>query len=174
MSQFEPSEMVKHLKDLDRLKNLAPLFPQIDVDCMLTSFLLIRTSHELYHEVSPLLTENGLSPGKIRILISLMLLKKPLLPSEMAKSAGVTRSTMTGLINGLEKDGLIRRGSHEDRRMTAIHLTEEGEAVVRQILPQYATQLSGVMNHLSLDEREVLKQLLYKIRSGIESNRNEH
>ncbi|WP_322923626.1 MarR family winged helix-turn-helix transcriptional regulator [Paenibacillus campi] len=173
MSQFEPSDMAKHLKDMDRLKELAPLFPQLDVNCMLISFLLIRTSHELYHEVSPLLTENGLSPGKIRILISLMLLKKPLLPSEMAQSAGVTRSTMTGLINGLEKDGLIRRGSHEDRRMTAIHLTEEGEAVVKHILPQYGAQLAGIMNHLTADERDVLKQLLYKIRAGIESKQPE-
>ncbi|WP_458120523.1 MarR family winged helix-turn-helix transcriptional regulator [Paenibacillus sp. Z6-24] len=156
------------LKELDRLSALAPLFPEINVECMLTSLLLIRTSHDLYNQSSSLLMERGLSQGKMRILTSLLIRKKPLLPSELAKSAGVTRSTMTGLINGLEKDGLIRRGAHEDRRMTAIHLTEEGEALLMATLPEYARVVTSVMSQLTEEEQGMLQQLLYKLRKGIE------
>lgn len=169
MPNIESSGSNFNVQELDRLYELAPLFPDMNVDCLLTSFLLIRTSHDLYNQSAALLTENGLSHGKVRILASLLLRKKPLLPSEMAKSAGVTRSTMTGLISGLEKDGLIRRGPHEDRRMTAIHLTEEGQALLMDILPAYSSIVSGIMNELTDEERIVLKKLLFKIRKGMSS-----
>lgn len=165
MPKLESLDMVQKL---DRLQELAPLFPNVDIDCLLTSFLLIRTSHDLHNQSASLLTENGLSQGKVRILASLLLRKEPLLPSELAKSAGVTRSTMTGLINGLEKDGLIRRGAHEDRRMTAIHLTEQGEALLMNIMPAYSDLVSSILSHLTPEERLLLKGLLHKIRTGIE------
>lgn len=170
MPKIELSDMDHKM---DRLQELAPLFPNMDMDCLLTSFLLIRTSHDLYNQSASLLTENGLSQGKVRILASLLLRKHPLLPSEMAKSAGVTRSTMTGLINGLEKDGLIRRGAHEDRRMTTIHLTEQGEALLMKIMPAYADLVSCIMTKLTTEERVLLKGLLHKIRTGIEETKPE-
>ncbi|MEW4370949.1 MarR family winged helix-turn-helix transcriptional regulator [Paenibacillus kandeliae] len=170
MPKLESSHMDHKL---DRLQELAALFPNMDIDCLLTSFLLIRTSHDLYNQSASLLTENGLSQGKVRILASLLLRKELVLPSELAKSAGVTRSTMTGLINGLEKDGLIRRGAHEDRRMTAIHLTEQGEALLMNVMPAYGDLVSGMLSHLTSEERIVLKGLLHKIRTGIEQTKPE-
>src|SRR4051794_41717575 len=50
--------------------------------------------------------------------------------SELAEAMGVTSATLTHRLNGLEKDGLIRRGREPDnRRVQRVELTDEGVAM---------------------------------------------
>lgn len=167
MSIIESSDEPNKSEELHKISELRKLFPDLDIDCLSTSILLIRTSHEIFNETSALLSQHGLSPSKMRILVPLLLRKKPLQPSDLADYSGVTRSTMTGLINGLEKDGLIRRGAHEDRRMTSIHLTDEGKKLIYDTLPIYMEQINMMMSELTAEEQKVLNRLLYKIQTGL-------
>ncbi|UIJ37993.1 MarR family transcriptional regulator [Desulfobaculum bizertense] len=49
-------------------------------------------------------------------------------PSELASKAGVTRATMTGLLDRLETEGHVTRAqSQEDRRKLTINLTQAGQ-----------------------------------------------
>ncbi|MDN4619033.1 MarR family transcriptional regulator [Paenibacillus sp. PsM32] len=171
MSIIDSSDDHVPSEEMDKLSELSKLYPDFNIDCMRTSILLIRTSHEIFNETSTLLARHGLSPSKMRILVPLLLRKKPLLPSDLAEYSGVTRSTMTGLINGLEKDGLIRRGAHEDRRMTSIHLTDEGKQLIHSTLPVYMEQINQLMSHITEDEQKVLHRLLYKIQAGLETSK---
>ncbi|WP_180954641.1 MarR family winged helix-turn-helix transcriptional regulator [Bacillus sp. V5-8f] len=117
--------------------------------------------------MSSKLSDFGLSQGKFKILLVLYRFPSPLKPSELAAYAKVTRSTMTGLINGLEGDGFIRRGSHEDGRMTAIHLTEAGIDIINRLLPFYAAHNADLMSELTKEDHKSLQALLKKVRIGL-------
>jgi MarR family transcriptional repressor of emrRAB len=57
-------------------------------------------------------------------------------PSELCTATGETRSNMTRITDELVAKGLIRRvANEEDRRRVDLSLTEEGMALLRQVVP---------------------------------------
>jgi DNA-binding MarR family transcriptional regulator len=69
-------------------------------------------------------------------------------------------SNMTGIIDRLEKRGLVRREpSPTDRRVKNVVLTEEGERVIDVIRGRMHATRAGLDN-LSAQERETLYTLL--------------
>ena len=61
---------------------------------------------------------------------------------ELAKAVVLTRSGVTRLVDGLEKDGLVRRAScPSDKRGTLVSLTDEGLARLRAAT---STHVAGV------------------------------
>ena len=71
---------------------------------------LMRTSTELTEAFDALHASHNISHGRF---IVLMLLnrdpEKPVNPADLADRANVTRATMTGLIDTLERDGFVKR-----------------------------------------------------------------
>uniref|UniRef100_UPI0006874E05 MarR family winged helix-turn-helix transcriptional regulator n=1 Tax=Ectobacillus panaciterrae TaxID=363872 RepID=UPI0006874E05 len=128
---------------------------------------LIRVTHEVEHELTSKLSYFGLSDRKYKILLSLLNHERPLNPSELADYAGVTRSTITGLLDGLEKDEFIRKSMPEDRRKTAIHVTEKGRQVVNTLTPLYGTYITNIFSKMTKEEQLLLMDLLGKIKSGL-------
>ncbi|MFB5268695.1 MarR family winged helix-turn-helix transcriptional regulator [Paenibacillus enshidis] len=155
-----------------RVRKLAEHFPQLEVRCLRTMMFYIHTTHEVYNEMSGKLSEHGLSVGKMKILMPLFVYRKSLTPSELAAYSGVTRSTMTSVIDGLERDGLIKRASLNDRRMTAIHLTEKGMELINTTVPAYASFVAGIMQDFTEEDHETLVRLLHKLSDGLERFRN--
>ena len=67
-------------------------------------------------------------------------------PSILAEKAGVSRATMTGLLDGLEQGHLIERLlTKADRRSTFIKLTEAGQAKLDIVMPDYYSRLRECM-----------------------------
>jgi DNA-binding MarR family transcriptional regulator len=88
----------------------------------------------------------------------------PRTPAELAEAAGVTRATMTGLIDTLERDGLVtREPDPHDRRMLSVRITPKADAFLRQFLPQHFRVMNALMSTLSENERKTLVRLLAKI-----------
>lgn len=74
--------------------------------------------------------------------------------SELARSALLSRSGLTRLVDKLEKEKLIeRRNCAEDGRVQHARLTEAGVAMLRKIWPVYR---AGIANYFAahLDEAE--------------------
>jgi len=71
---------------------------------------------------------------------------------------------MTGLVDTLERDGLVRRASDPtDRRMMSVQLTPKGQAQIEAILPGHFRRMAELMKPLSVAERKTLVHLLGKI-----------
>jgi DNA-binding MarR family transcriptional regulator len=69
-------------------------------------------------------------------------------------------SNMTGIVDRLEKRGLVRREpSSTDRRVKNVVLTDEGERVIDVIRGKMHTTLAG-LNRLSDQDQEALYDLL--------------
>jgi DNA-binding MarR family transcriptional regulator len=75
--------------------------------------------------------ETGISLAQYRLLQSIS--GQPQRASELAARVGVTRPTLTSLVDGLEQAGLLRRERvRSDRRGIQLELTQAGlEAVAR-------------------------------------------
>tara|TARA_R110002050_G_scaffold256761_1_gene395823 strand:+ start:63 stop:632 length:570 start_codon:yes stop_codon:yes gene_type:complete len=168
------------LKDLPRYECLieaARLFPDMDPSAFEVYLQLLRTGDEIFGIESSYLASKGISQGRFTVLM--LLLEKAGAstcpscaassnPADLAEKAGVTRATMTGLIDTLVKDGLVRREpAPNDRRMMEVSLTAEGEALAAGILPGYFRRVAAVMNRLTESDRRTLVQLFIKIQRGL-------
>jgi len=84
-------------------------------------------------------------------------------PGQVADLLRVSRTTMTGILDRLESDGLIARSINpDDRRSFALEVTEGGQELVRQIDSWRSEPLRAAM--ATMDEAS-LKALL----TGIEA-----
>src|SRR3954468_2311942 len=90
--------------------------------------------------------------------------------SELAEAMGVTSATLTHHLNGLEKDGLIRRWREaENRRVQRVELTDAGIAMfdrLRDVGVKHAPRLRAL---LSGEEIEQLGGLLDRLAQGVTS-----
>src|SRR3954449_12837734 len=88
--------------------------------------------------------------------------------SELAEAMGVTSATLTHHLNGLERDGLIRRWREPDnRRVQRVELTDEGVAMfdqLREVAVAHDARLRGL---LAPEEAEQLGALLERLAAGV-------
>lgn len=86
--------------------------------------------------------------------------------AELSARSQIDRTTMGGVIDRLEKEGLVKRCKHpEDRRAYRICLTEKGRALQPLLTPLAARAQKKFIAKLDPQELETLKSLLDKIRT---------
>ena len=73
-----------------------------------------------------------------------------------AHTAGVEYGSFTYLADKLEKKGLIRRGSTQDKRCTTLYLTAEGERAAVELRAQFDAYAAGRIETLTGEERAAL------------------
>lgn len=84
----------------------------------------------------------------------------------LSAKSQIDRTTMGGLIDRLEKEGLVvRQADPEDRRAYRICLTEKGKALQPELTPLARRAQEMFIAKLTPQEVETLKSLLEKIRS---------
>ncbi|MBN1905720.1 MAG: MarR family transcriptional regulator [Deltaproteobacteria bacterium] len=87
-----------------------------------------------------------------------------LTPAQLADEVHLTRSTMTGNLDSLQKKGFIKRESHpNDRRMLLITLTQEGIDFCKKTMPMRYAHVLRVMKGMSGDERKNLRGIYEKL-----------
>lgn len=159
----------KNLPRYECLIEAAQTFPDLDPSACEAFLYLLRAGNESVHDCEAYFARHGLSQGRFTVLMLLLDKSKnePLsarTPAELADLANVTRATMTGLIDTLERDCLVTREPDlVDRRMMAVKLTAKGHSLLRRFLPGYFKRMAGLMAPLSEPERKTLVRLLLKI-----------
>lgn len=89
-------------------------------------------------------------------------------PSKLAEKAGVSRATMTGLLDGLSREKLIERIVDEkDKRQTQIKLTSKGQKQLDDVMPDYYQRLGKLMSVIDKDEGETLMRVLGKLKQNL-------
>lgn len=168
--------MMRDLPRYECLLEATQQFPDLDPSACEAYLHLLRVADDVHRAREASLACHGLSQGRFTVLM--LLLDKtqnrpaPRTPAELADSAGVTRATMTGLIDTLERDGLVRREPDpKDRRMMSVHLTGRGHEVLRRILPGHFQWMAGLLQGLSETERKTLLRLLAKISRQVAESR---
>ncbi|MEU3465469.1 MarR family transcriptional regulator [Streptomyces sp. NPDC006733] len=109
----------------------------------------------------------GLSTGRYRLLADLEDHGGEKSPSRLAEDLDVSRATITGLLDGLEREGLIaRRPSTEDGRGSVAVLTARGAQRLRDMASDHFGRLEAMVVGLSVEERAVFLDLLARVARG--------
>lgn len=170
------------LKDLPRYECLleaARENPDLDPSAAEAFLHLLRTGDEAFAVTERNLSTHGISQGRFSVLMLLWRSSQPRAkekgeaddcchgprtPAELAEAAGVTRATMTGLVDTLERDGLVKREPDPtDRRMMSVILTAKGGRMLHTLLPGHFKAIAQLMSPLSEAERKTLVRLLGKV-----------
>jgi DNA-binding MarR family transcriptional regulator len=88
----------------------------------------------------------------------------PLETRELALRMGVTRPTVSGVTDTLERRDLVeRRGHAEDGRLRTVALTAGGERTFEELFPRFNAEESLACNGLEASERSHLAALLRRL-----------
>lgn len=92
--------------------------------------------------------------------------------SELSEATLVTKGTLTGVLDRLERKGLIRRDAVAgDRRCSRIRLTDKGEALFRKTFAAHAGFLRPYFERaLTQKEADLVRALLLRIRDSFRRN----
>ena len=127
-------------------------------------FQLLSLSSSIDRDCATRLAPQGLSEGRFIVLFLLHGAGGTLPPHELAERAGVTRATISGLLDGLQREGLLqRRGDAEDGRRLQIVLTAKGARLAESLFDQHTQWIGGLFNGLEASEQRQLSQLLHKV-----------
>lgn len=139
-----------------------------DVESMRVSAQALSLAGLIDRRRAQVLQPQGLSEGRFILLFLLEGHRNGLPPHTLADQAGVARATITGLVDGMVRDGLVERNANpEDRRSNLVVLTRKGRAVSKKVFPGQAEVLANAFSALSANDRRQLSRLLGKVTTAL-------
>lgn len=140
-----------------------------DVEGIRLCFQTLSLASAIDRDCAALLAPHGLSEGRFVLLFLLDAASGGLAPNVLAEQAGVTRATVTGLLDGLEREELIERQADAvDRRALRVRLTCKGKRVAKNVFDQHGRWIASLFDNLSPSERTQLTALLDKVAGTLE------
>jgi MarR family 2-MHQ and catechol resistance regulon transcriptional repressor len=142
-------------------------FGECDFDSVNALLTLKRTTADLENFGSGYFKQYDLSPGRFNVLMSLFGAPNHTQSlSDLGDFLVVTRANITGLVDGLVEDGLIRRIDHpDDRRVVLAQLTEKATTFLTWFAPQHHKNIKHLMSIFTPDEKREFVKLLDKLRA---------
>lgn len=130
-------------------------------------FLLAQVSRLHRHRARELLHTLGLHRGQPPVLIALHE-QDGLTHSELAEHLGITRATITKMIQRMERSGFLKREPDaNDRRVSRVYLTRAGHSVYADLESFQQQMDTESFRGFSEEEREVLHGFLLRIRENL-------
>lgn len=128
---------------------------------------LIGNTAQLWRKIRRTLEEKEPSPwlrlslsrGQLRILF--LLASTQMSPGAVAVALGVPKANVTGIIERLVRQGLIRREQNlKDRRSHTLCLTAKGRGEVERLREWSARRIERVLERIPEDELKILAHSL--------------
>ena len=83
---------------------------------------------------------------------------------ELSRLLLVTAGNLTGIVDRLEADGLVRRAKDpHDRRVVRVVLTAKGRELILRIIPDHARDIHTSLAAVPADELQALNRLLTRL-----------
>ncbi|HEX5368887.1 MAG TPA: MarR family transcriptional regulator [Dehalococcoidia bacterium] len=137
--------------------------------------LMIMRAYNAVKSDTPFQHRKGLTNARYNVLRLLIQREQGRMPmGDIIQGMNVSPTNITKLVDGLEKDGLVRRAfDPADKRKIWVELTPAGSNVVLEAFPEVVRHVDSLWQGLSPDERRVLIHLLAKLRLTILTNSSE-
>jgi len=113
----------------------------------------------------------GLAEAEFRVLTTLFSQPDGVAhPSDLCARADQSPANMSRISDALVSRDLITRVlSLQDRRRIVLRITEQGEDLVRQLLPKLFVSLRGMLAEFSESEQRLLISLLKRLHANMEA-----
>jgi DNA-binding MarR family transcriptional regulator len=127
----------------------------------------VRTADVLFDRIGRLLRPLGVSAAG-GLVLGLLRDRGPMSPSELGDRLIVTRATVTGLLDSLERPGFVRRNAHpSDRRSLVIEITPDGLEVLQRLRTVVHRHEKAWLSSFSNDDLEAYIRLLQRIQEAL-------
>ena len=111
---------------------------------------ILRTAEVLWESSRVFFARWDLSTSQFNILNLLRGYPDGASQTELSRELIMHRSNVTGLVDRLEKRGLVKRTSDPgDRRVHRVKLTREGKSIMAKVLPEYYGAAEDVLGKLT-------------------------
>lgn len=128
------------------------------------SFLLAKCHQKAFHIFKQKLEPYHLTPPQLATLAFLWK-KDSVNQIQLGELMGVDRTTISGIVDRLERGGLVKRESDPgDRRSCMLCLTEKGRSLEQELVPMAMEVNNALAQSLTDADVEQLVSLLKKIR----------
>ena len=125
---------------------------------------ILRTAEVLWESSRVFFARWDLSTSQFNVLNLLRGHPEGASQTLLSKELIMHRSNVTGLVDRLEKRGLVKRANDPgDRRVHLVKLTKPGRAILEQVLPVYYAAAEDVLGKLSPRQAGQLAQSLDRI-----------
>ena len=123
-------------------------------------FMLLRAREGCMTRFRPILAEQGLTEQQWRVIRALAE-RNGLESSELAESTMILKPSMTGIVDRLERDGLVeRRKDRHDGRKNCIWLTRKARRLYERIIPLVEAEYANMKSRFTEDGWQELFQSL--------------
>ena len=129
-----------------------------------TGFLLAKAYQRACAIFKEFFDPYSLTPQQFGVLAFLWQ-QDGLSQAELSLKSQIDRTTVGGIVDRLEKEGLVVRRTHpEDRRAYQVFLTDRGKGLEEELSALAMSALEKVNAPLSTEEQETFARLLEKLR----------
>jgi DNA-binding MarR family transcriptional regulator len=133
---------------------------------------ILRTAAWLLDELEPTFAAHHATAARFDILDALTQLGRPARPVELKELLHVPAQTITGVLDALERAGLIQRKPHPtDRRSVLVELTAAGRLAVDELCPPLIAVEEACVAGLSSTQLDTLVELLASVQGTIRARR---
>ena len=92
--------------------------------------------------------------------------------TELSKMLGIAKSTTTGLVSRLEKEGFVQRNrKSEDKRIITVGITKKGEDLINRVILKRIEFVEKALKEFDLNAKEQLIELLNKFNEVLKNIR---
>jgi MarR family transcriptional regulator, negative regulator of the multidrug operon emrRAB len=162
--------------DNQRLQLMKKVYPELNSDIVRLFIDFQWTYRNMQKAYDYVLDKNGLSES--RFIILMFLYQAPsqtLMPSVISEKLGATRATVSKLLKGMEVKGWISKSSSTtDKRSFSVQLTQDGNLVLEEFLPENFNIVNVLFNSLNSEEMQQLSYLLKKIKDNTQKYNQEN
>lgn len=133
-----------------------------------------KTNKLLHFFMNERLKEKGIDLTKQQVILLYIISNNDgEIQNELAFFTNRDKTSLTRLINSLEKKALVARiPSKEDKRKNRIFMTKSGHAMVEKIIPVMRNNMAELEEGISTEEKEFVKKVLLKMRDNIRKYSN--
>lgn len=128
---------------------------------------ILKTSETLWNVSRDFFAHWEISPAQFNTLNLVLSSPKGMTQSDLGRALLTHRSNVTGLVDRLEKRGLVSRGEHaSDRRVWTVRITPAGRRLLDQILPEYYRLAEAVWGGMPVAEATRVEAILGELREN--------
>ena len=127
--------------------------------------LLHQARHAMFRVRQRDLDKYNISFAQAAILVSIQVAGHPMIPAEIARWQMRTENSVSGVLNRMERDGLVQRVRDLDKKnLVRIAITEKGKEIFEKTSsPELIHKL---LSDLTKTERKYLRSSLLKMRDA--------
>jgi len=156
--------LIKEMPSYQVLVDKMARYPEMDLLVTESYLHVLRTGTILQNRIERMLGKLGLSYGRFVVLGLLSTESEPTPVSKLADLASVTTATISAVVSGMVRDGLVERhDTPSDRRVVRIGLSVSGQETLDTVLPQIFRWQAEAMSQLGPKELHTLIGLLSKV-----------